>query len=248
MDDEFDPSNERHEATARPSRSRIKQAKAAALSGAKLKLSSNNKSQRAGTESGPGWDRELDSDPDEPLSIEEQFILRLPLPLATKLRESVESRNIHPDTWFKFKDSRRAVFHLNKKLYAAKLVDLPALVESQKLTGSGGAVVKVADISQMLLVEDEIKDESFATKDKSFNIEDFIFPHGITPPLKHVRKRRFRRRANKRVSIISFAQRRYTADLILDADDRSSRKGSREIARGRWQGRRRQIRNARSRS
>lgn len=150
--------------------------------------------------SGIGWDRELDSDADEPLAVEEQFILRLPPNLSPKMKELVEARNVGQDVYFKFKDSRRAVFSMGGKNYSAKLVDLPALLESQKLTGNGGNSVKVADISQMLLVEEEIRDEEDVTKDKPFNIEDFVYPHGITPPLKHVRKRRFRKRINKRVS------------------------------------------------
>lgn len=149
--------------------------------------------------SGIGWDRELDSDPDEPLAVEEQFILRVPPHLAPLLRDAVERREVPPDVWFKFKDSRRAVFHAGDTLYGAKLVDLPTLSESQKMTGSGGNLVKVADISQMLLVEEEVADEAQVTKDRAFNIEDFIYPHGLLPPLKHVRKRRFRKRINRRV-------------------------------------------------
>ncbi|SGY73152.1 BQ5605_C005g03267 [Microbotryum silenes-dioicae] len=148
---------------------------------------------------GIGWDRELDSDPEVPLAVEEQFLLRLPKDLAPQLREMVEARTVNPkDVWFKFKDSRRAVFHLKGKSYSSKLFDLPTLLESQRLTGSGGGTVKIADVCQMLLVdEDEIQDEADVTKE-AFNIEDFSYPHGITPPLKHVRKRRFRKRINKR--------------------------------------------------
>jgi len=147
-----------------------------------------------------GWDRELDSDPDEPLAVEEHFILRVPPQVAPKLKDLADKRDLPPDVWFKFKDSRRAVFHLGNKLYGAKLVDLPALLESQRLTGVGGQTVKVADVSQMLLVEEEIQEEAQVTAGRTFNIEDFVYPHGITPPLKHVRKRRFRRRINRRVS------------------------------------------------
>lgn len=150
--------------------------------------------------SGVGWDRELDSDTEEPLAVEEQFILRVPDDVAPKLRAMVEARNVTQDVWFKFKDSRRAVFHFGDKLFGAKLVDLPALIESQKLRGQGGQTIKVADISQMLLVEQEVKDEADVTRDKQFNAEDFIFPHGITPPLRHVRKRRFRKRHDKKVT------------------------------------------------
>lgn len=148
-----------------------------------------------------GWDRELDSDPDEPLAVEEHFVLRVPPEVAPKLKEQVDRRDVPADVWFKFKDSRRAVFHVDNKLYGAKLVDLPALLESQRLTGVGGQTVKVADVSQMLLVEEQIREEHDVTRDKVFNIEDFVYPHGITPPLKHVRKRRFRKRINRRVRL-----------------------------------------------
>ncbi|KAG0666627.1 hypothetical protein C6P46_004293 [Rhodotorula mucilaginosa] len=166
-----------------------------------------------------GWDRELDSDPDEPLAVEEHFILRVPPEIAPKLREQVDKRDVSSDVWFKFKDSRRAVFHLDNKLYGAKLVDLPALIESQRLTGVGGQTVKVADVSQMLLVEEQIRDEPDVTRDKVFNIEDFVYPHGITPPLKHVRKRRFRRRINRR----TIEQVETAVEKLLEADARAEK-------------------------
>ncbi|GAA5989238.1 hypothetical protein JCM10908_001221 [Rhodotorula pacifica] len=166
-----------------------------------------------------GWDRELDSDPDEPLAVEEHFILRVPPNIAPKLREQVDKRDVSNDVWFKFKDSRRAVFHLDNKLYGAKLVDLPALLESQRLTGVGGQTVKVADVSQMLLVEEQIRDEPDVTRDKVFNIEDFVYPHGITPPLKHVRKRRFRRRINRR----TIEQVETAVEKLLEADARAEK-------------------------
>lgn len=50
----------------------------------------------------------------------------------------------------------------------------------------------------MLLVEDKIPNEDALGSNKTFNIDDFIWPHGISPPLHHVRKRRFRKRINKR--------------------------------------------------
>jgi transcription initiation factor TFIID subunit 7 len=51
----------------------------------------------------------------------------------------------------------------------------------------------------MLVVEDKIEKEEPVTN-KNFNIDEFIWHHGITPPLHHVRKRRFRKRVNRRVS------------------------------------------------
>lgn len=56
------------------------------------------------------------------------------------------------------------------------------------------------DDYQMLVVENKISSEDAAANQKGFNVDEFIWPHGITPPLHHVRKRRFRKRVNKRVS------------------------------------------------
>ena len=58
-----------------------------------------------------------------------------------------------------------------------------------------------SQFSQMLVVEDKIQDESHIANQKNFNIDEFIWPHGITPPLHHVRKRRFRKRVNRRVRL-----------------------------------------------
>ncbi|EJD03204.1 uncharacterized protein FOMMEDRAFT_20372 [Fomitiporia mediterranea MF3/22] len=143
------------------------------------------------------YDRELDSD-DEDLSFEEQFILRFPPGEdLEKLRKMVSARETSNDVWIKFKDSRRAVFHIGNNLYTAKLVDLPCIIESQK-TLDNKQMFKVSDICQMLVVDDKIDSEDAVANQKGFNLDDFIWPHGITPPLHHVRKRRFRKRINRR--------------------------------------------------
>lgn len=50
----------------------------------------------------------------------------------------------------------------------------------------------------MLLVEHPIATEQAAVSaDKPFNIDDYIYPHGLAPPLRNVRKRRFKPRINK---------------------------------------------------
>ncbi|KAI0928684.1 hypothetical protein AcW1_005862 [Taiwanofungus camphoratus] len=50
----------------------------------------------------------------------------------------------------------------------------------------------------MLVVDNRIENEDVLTNQKGFNVDEFIWPHGITPPLHHVRKRRFRKRVNRR--------------------------------------------------
>lgn len=179
----------------------------------KLKLSDKAASQAPGTSFLGQYDRELDSD-DEDLAFEEQFILRMPPgDDCDKLKKSIASREVGDDVWFKFKDSRRAVFHVGNSLYSAKLVDLPCIVESQK-TVDNKQMFKVADICQMLVVDNKISSEDQVKKEKSFNIDEFIWPHGVTPPLRHVRKRRFRKRVNRR-TIESVEQ---EVERLLDED------------------------------
>lgn len=123
-------------------------------------------------------------------------------------------------------DSRRAVFHIGTSTYSAKLVDLPCIAESQK-TLDNKQMFKVADIcqvgdssiqcsyhcgvlmqpaSQMLVVENKIDNDEPVSNQRTFNIDEFIWPHGITPPLHHVRKRRFRKRVNRRVGLQFLSQ------------------------------------------
>ncbi|KAF9052906.1 TAFII55 protein conserved region-domain-containing protein [Panaeolus papilionaceus] len=156
----------------------------------KLKLGEKTAAQAPGMSFLGPYDRELDSD-DEDLAFEEQFILRMPPgDDCEKLRKAITSREIGNDIWFKFKDSRRAVFHIGNNLYAAKLVDLPCIIEAQK-------TVDNTQMFKMLVVDKMIASEEQMMKEKGgFNIDEFIWPHGITPPLHHVRKRRFRKRVN----------------------------------------------------
>lgn len=160
-----------------------------------------------------GYDRELDSEDDETgdgMAFEEQLILRLPegpgiAGELDELRSAIKRRGAYPDVWLKFKDSRRAVFHVGTQLYAAKLVDMPTVSESFK-TLDNKQMFKIADISQMLLVERPIAQEGEAMETGApasgmrvgFNVDDYIYPHGITPPMRWARKRRFRRRIHNR--------------------------------------------------
>ncbi|KAL9937133.1 hypothetical protein V8E36_004368 [Tilletia maclaganii] len=166
-----------------------------------------------------GYNRELDSSDDEGegLAFEEQIIFRMSAgPDCDKLRDMVKNKEVGDsgaaEVSLEFKDSRRAIFKFGNSRYSAKLVDLPTITESHKILDNK-QLFKVADISQMLLVEEKLRDSDAAANgdpgsassghagsslDKAFDIDDFIYPHGITPPMHWARKRRFRKRANKR--------------------------------------------------
>lgn len=77
----------------------------------KLKLSEKAAAQAPGMSFLGPYDRELDSDPEDELAFEEQFILRMPPGEdCEKLRKQVVSREISPDVWFKFKGSLTRTF------------------------------------------------------------------------------------------------------------------------------------------
>ncbi|ORX39487.1 hypothetical protein BCR36DRAFT_364896 [Piromyces finnis] len=130
-----------------------------------------------------------DKDDDENnIHYEEQFLLRMPEGDANdRLRQAIQEREVPEEFKITFSDSRHATIHWENENYNAKLVDLPCIIESQK-TLDRKQFYKIADISQILI----------ATKEKDLDI-DYSYPHGISAPLKYVRKRRFRKRMSKRV-------------------------------------------------
>ena len=76
----------------------------------KLKLSEKAAAQAPGMSFLGPYDRELDSDDDEDLVFEEQFILRLPPGEdCERLRKIASSREVSDDVWFKFKGARHTI-------------------------------------------------------------------------------------------------------------------------------------------
>ncbi|KAJ3181115.1 hypothetical protein HDU85_003820 [Gaertneriomyces sp. JEL0708] len=141
---------------------------------------------------------------EEEAPVEEQLILRMPPGVdCDRLREWVKKREVPDEVSLRFHDTRRATFRIQDQYYDAKLVDLPCIIESHK-TPNDQQFYKIADISQMILVEEPPTDapptyEQMKEKvAKPLTHEEYTFPHGITPPLWNVRKRRFRKRLNKR--------------------------------------------------
>ena len=92
----------------------------------------------------------------------------------------------------------------------------------------------------MLVVEDKAAADNETSGRGTFNPDEFIWNHGITPPLKHVRKRRFRKRASRRVRVLTHSCFRALLALLayevvnlitpIWIDNRDSRAGSRTAA------------------
>ncbi|KAL7979456.1 hypothetical protein Chor_004614 [Crotalus horridus] len=106
-------------------------------------------------------------------------------------------------------DGRHGIVRVDRVPLAAKLVDLPCIIESLK-TIDKKTTYKTADICQVLvctvdgdlyppLEEPAVSTDARANKKKDKDREKkFIWNHGITLPLKNVRKRRFRKTAKKK--------------------------------------------------
>jgi transcription initiation factor TFIID subunit 7 len=154
---------------------------------------------------GVGYDSEADEAELDP-AIESQFILRmLPGPDCDLLRKAIEEKKIGlsinqggPGVYFRFfdREGRRAMVTIQGRNYAASMVELPTVIETLK-SWNKKDWVKTADVCQMLLVLGRVQTEEEAKKYPRPAIvepDSHRFPHGLTPPMRWVRKLRFRPR------------------------------------------------------
>ncbi|XP_021060061.1 transcription initiation factor TFIID subunit 7-like [Mus pahari] len=149
-------------------------------------------------------------DDEPPHELESQFILRLPPEQASAVRKMIRSGSAAMREKLKIDlspDSRRAVVQVDGVSLSAKLVDLPCVIGSLK-THDGKTFYKTADVSQMLLCsadgdphaspeEPATSAGTAAVANKKEEEGKYIWNHGITPPLKNVRKKRFRKPTKK---------------------------------------------------
>lgn len=181
---------------------------------------------------GEGYDSEDDEAETDP-AIESQIIFRMaPGDDCDYLHRAIAERRIgHPDPAqrakvnFRFfdKDGRRACVKIRGNVYAAALVDLPCIIEGNK-SWDRKNLYKSADICQMLLVLGLVEDEESAKTyplPREVNPNTWAYPHGITPPMYHVRTRRFR----KRVSYHTIEQIESTVEQLLEADRKAKESG-----------------------
>ncbi|GAU20056.1 hypothetical protein TSUD_381480 [Trifolium subterraneum] len=129
--------------------------------------------------------------------MEEQFILRVPPNVAERIERLLNENNASSsedkslDLQFG-EDGRSGTFVIGDEHFPASLLDLPAVVESYK-TYDDNSLVKTADIGQMIMV----RESGDAAPDV---IES---RHGLTPPMRDARKRRFRREPDLNPELVS---------------------------------------------
>ncbi|KAJ8670654.1 hypothetical protein QAD02_001913 [Eretmocerus hayati] len=140
------------------------------------------------------------------VELESQFIMRLPPEPAKSLRDTLRNALPLKDRLsIKMEnDMRHGEVRFDHWLFHAKVVDLPTIVESMK-TIDNKSFYKTADICQLLICkeeDDQTTDEESPIRQKKkdpFKVDKkFLWPHGITPPTKNVRRRRFRKTLKKK--------------------------------------------------
>lgn len=149
---------------------------------------------------------------DAPHELESQSILRLPPEYASTVRRMVQSGNVSSKDRLSIElhpDGRHGIVRVDRVPLAAKLVDVPCVLECLK-TIDKKTFYKTADICQMLVctldgdLYPPLEEPTGTSDPKSNKKKDrdrekkFIWNHGITLPLKNVRKRRFRKTAKKK--------------------------------------------------
>lgn len=132
--------------------------------------------------------------------MEEQFILRVPPSIAERLdnllsenASSSEAKSL--DLSFS-EDGRSGAFMIGEEKFPASLLDLPGVVESYK-TYDDSVLIKSADIGQMIMVREE--------GDAAPDVVEYR--HGLTPPMRDARRRRFRREPDLNPEVVQRVER-----------------------------------------
>lgn len=173
---------------------------------------------------GVGYDSEA-SDREKDPAIDEALILRMaPGEDCDFLRSSIANNTLgvskdgskdgNKDVSLRFvtHDGRRACLIIRKRRYAAVLVDLPCVIEAMK-SWNKKEWYKSSDICQMLFVLGQVQsDEEAKTYDLKHAMtaggpigrgeldeKTWAWAHGLTPPMRWVRKRRFRKRISTKL-------------------------------------------------
>ncbi|CAH8600373.1 unnamed protein product [Schistosoma curassoni] len=147
--------------------------------------------------------------------LEQQFILRMTDTVAAQnLAADIDAGIPFKENFtVEFKpDMRHTIVRYNGQVYQGQIMDLPCIIESLKTTDKKN-FYKTANICQMMICTqgDETGplrgtaaylDNRPGSRNKTFDIShenrEFQFLHGITPPLKNVLHRRFRKTRRKR--------------------------------------------------
>jgi len=194
-----------------------------------IKLKTKGKIPKRPT--GVGYDSELEDREIDPVILE-AFVLRmLPGDDCNYIRDAIANGTVGVSILQKGADirmrvldvnGRRGILQVRGKQYAFTIVDLPTITEGMKSWDKKN-FIKSVDISQMCLVLGPCKtDEEARTYPLPPDVDpkNYQYAHGLTAPMRNVRKRRFERTARARLDDIEAIERKVNS--LLEADSKAS--------------------------
>lgn len=154
---------------------------------------------------------------------ENHILLRVPDDIAPKVDAILEDDN-SGGMAIQFLSKRLANVRIGNQVLSAKLYDLPAITEVMKTTNRK-TIYKVADLSQVMVCSHELCAIPPAEKklSKKKEAKRWQYPDGLTPPMKSVRKRRFRKTKKKKYMEAPEVERELKRLLRADMESSSFR-------------------------
>uniref|UniRef100_A0A915PFG9 TAFII55 protein conserved region domain-containing protein n=1 Tax=Setaria digitata TaxID=48799 RepID=A0A915PFG9_9BILA len=157
---------------------------------------------------------------------ENHIILRFPDNVASRVGKMIDECGDN-DLAIAFQpDMRNATVQFQQQIMSAKLFDLPCVVEVMKTIDKKN-VYKVADAPQIMICSHDLQPitETSPQGDTSKSKRERMWqwPHGLTPPMKSVRKRRFRKTKKKKYMDAPEVERELKRLLRADIEATSSR-------------------------
>lgn len=177
---------------------------------------------------GVGYDSELEDREIDPVILE-AFVLRmLPGEDCDYIRDAIANGTVGvsllqkgADIRLRFLDvnGRRGILIVRGRQYAFTVVDLPTITEGMKSWDKKN-FIKSVDVSQMCLVLGRCADDDEARNyplPPDVNPKNYQYAHGLTAPMRNVRKRRFERTTRTRLDDIEAIERKVNSLLEADA-------------------------------
>ncbi|KAK5072643.1 hypothetical protein LTR64_004882 [Lithohypha guttulata] len=179
---------------------------------------------------GVGYDSELEDREQDPVILEGIILRMQPGPDCEYVRTCIANGTVGvsilqggANIRLRFFDvnGRRGTLHVKDNSYAISVVDLPTITEGMK-SWDRKNFIKSIDITQMCLVLGPCSNDDEARSyplPPDVDPKNYKYAHGLTAPMKNVRKRRFERTARARLDDIEAIERKVNA--LLEADDRA---------------------------
>ncbi|CAP24434.2 Protein CBR-TAF-7.2 [Caenorhabditis briggsae] len=168
---------------------------------------------------------------DDPPEFESHIVLRVPEDCVDRIEKIIETDGKVEDFAINLNsDARNSTLRIGNRLLNGKILDLPTITEVHK-TLDDKSLYKVADVSQILVcthdsinaitpsaLSDVTEDPQAAAKKAA---KQWQYPHGLTPPMKCARKKRFRKTKKKKLmdapEVETELKRLLRADLEADS-------------------------------